>query len=80
VPNLNRPAGNVTGVSTRAGVLPTKRLELLHELIPTATTIAMLINPDNANAQGDVADAQIAAQSVGLSLLVVRAAGRERRR
>jgi len=75
VPNLNRPAGNVTGLSTRAGTLPTKRLELLHELIPTATTIAMLVNPDNANAQGDVADAQSAAQSLGLSLLVVRAAG-----
>jgi len=75
VPNLNRPAGNVTGVSTRAGMLPTKRLELLHELIPRATTIAMLVNPDNANAQGDLTDAQIAAQSLGLSLLAVRAAG-----
>lgn len=68
VPSLNRPAGNVTGVSMNAGTLPTKRLELLHELVPTAQSIAMLVNPSNANFKLDTADVQQGASTLGLRI------------
>src|SRR2546430_2698373 len=47
VPSLNRPGGNLTGVSTLAVELGPKRLEILHELVPQATDIAVLLNPSN---------------------------------
>ena len=50
VDSLNRPGGNLTGVSTLSAELEPKRLELLHGLLPTATTIGALINPTNPNA------------------------------
>ena len=46
VPSLNRPGGNVTGVTGLGGELVPKRLELLHEMIPKATKFAVLVNPD----------------------------------
>ena len=51
VGNLNRPGGNVTGAVTLNAQLGPKRLELLHELVPTATTIVALVNPINPNAE-----------------------------
>src|SRR5262245_13041952 len=51
VTNLNRPGGNVTGVAMMTVEIETKRLELLHELAPTSTSIAVLLNPSNAQAQ-----------------------------
>ena len=48
VANLNRPGGNLTGVSYPAGVLPPKQLELLHELLPKVSTIGHLINPNKS--------------------------------
>jgi putative tryptophan/tyrosine transport system substrate-binding protein len=48
VPSLNRPGGNLTGVVSQDAELLPKRLEILHELIPTGTTIAVLLNPANA--------------------------------
>jgi putative ABC transport system substrate-binding protein len=75
VSSLNRPEGNVTGMSMMAGTLPTKRLQLLSELRPAPKTVAMLVNPNNANAEGDVRAGQIAARAAGLSLLVFQPAG-----
>jgi ABC-type uncharacterized transport system substrate-binding protein len=74
VPSLSRPSGNLTGVNLIAGPLPAKQLGLLHELVPAAKTIAVLINPRNANAENDAATVQNAARAIGLQVLVMRAA------
>jgi len=73
VTSLNRPGGNLTGVSLFTSLLVPKRLELLRELVPTATTIAFLVNPDNSNAQRDTRVAQTTAGSFGQQLVVLRA-------
>src|ERR1051326_2749837 len=78
VPSLNQPGGNVTGVSMNAGTLPTKRLELLHEIIPKVQAIAMLINPRNANSKLDTAAVQQAAKSRGLRIEPLLHANSER--
>jgi putative ABC transport system substrate-binding protein len=74
VASLNRPGGNLTGVSNlNAEILP-KRLELMHELVPTATTIALLVNPSNPLvAETESRDAQTAARTLGLQLHVLHA-------
>jgi putative ABC transport system substrate-binding protein len=66
VTNLNHPGGNVTGVSFFTVPLGSKRLELLRDLVPKATTIAVLVNPETAVSRTDGANVQAAAQSVGL--------------
>jgi putative tryptophan/tyrosine transport system substrate-binding protein len=73
VASLNRPGGNVTGVSFLVGTLGAKRLELLHELVPTAALIAFLVDPTNPNAKSETSDVQIAADALGRKLIVVRA-------
>jgi len=73
VPSLNRPGGNVTGVSFFSGVLGAKRLELLRQLAPGATTIAMLANPDTPTAEVERRDVQAAAQTVGRQLIILNA-------
>src|SRR5262245_32186422 len=73
VTSLNHPGGNLTGVSLFTSFLVPKRLELLRELVPTATTIAFLVNPDNSNAQRDTRVAQTTAGSFGQQLVVLRA-------
>jgi putative ABC transport system substrate-binding protein len=70
VTNLNRPGGNVTGVSFLAGALGAKRLELLRQLVPSATTIGMLDGPDNV---GDSEDVEVAARAIGQQLIVLKA-------
>jgi putative tryptophan/tyrosine transport system substrate-binding protein len=71
VANLNRPGGNVTGVVFFFGELGAKRLELLRQLVPRATTIAMLVNPNSANTEAERRDVQAAAQAIGQQLLIL---------
>ena len=73
VTSLNRPDGNLTGVTSLGGELSAKRMELARELAPKATGVALLINPDNPNTATIIRDAQTAAGSLGLQLHVLRA-------
>jgi len=74
VASLSRPGGNVTGVTQmNQGVAP-KRLELAHELVPTATTMALLVNRTSPNTEPQVRDLQAAARTLGLQLHVLHAA------
>jgi putative tryptophan/tyrosine transport system substrate-binding protein len=73
VAGLNRPGGNITGVSHFSVALEGKRLELLHELIPNAAQIAVLVNPTFAGAEAISDDMQAAARVLGLRLHVLNA-------
>ena len=73
VTSLNRPSGNITGVTQLATEMMPKRLELAHELVPTATNIAVLINPTNPLSQTTVKDVQAAAHILGVQLHVLNA-------
>jgi putative ABC transport system substrate-binding protein len=73
VPNLNRPGGNVTGVSYFAVELGSKRLELLRELVGQPTIIALLVNPNNPNAPTNMREAKAAAGAIGQQLIAVTA-------
>jgi ABC-type uncharacterized transport system substrate-binding protein len=73
VASLNRPGGNLTGVSNLSAELAPKRLALLHELVPKATIIALLVNPTNPNAETLSQDTQAAAGALGLTLHVLHA-------
>src|SRR5215510_1755518 len=74
VASLNRPGGNLTGVSVLTVELGPKQLEVLHELVPTATIIALLVNPTNpTNAETLSRDVQAAARNLGLQLHVLHA-------
>jgi putative ABC transport system substrate-binding protein len=73
VVSLNRPGGNVTGVSQFSTELEGKRLGLLHELIPNAGVIAMLVNPTFQGTESITNDMQIAAHALGLKLKVLHA-------
>jgi putative tryptophan/tyrosine transport system substrate-binding protein len=74
VRSLNRPGGNLTGVAFLATEVAAKRLELLHELVPAATSIAVLVNPTNpVAAEGQKKVIQVAARVLGLRLLILNA-------
>jgi putative tryptophan/tyrosine transport system substrate-binding protein len=73
VASLNRPGGNITGVSTIAVELGQKRLELLRDLLPKAVAIGFLMNPGSPNAAFDLTDMQLAASKLGQQLIVVYA-------
>jgi putative tryptophan/tyrosine transport system substrate-binding protein len=74
VASLARPGGNLTGVNFVTTELVAKRLELLRELVPAATRIAVLVNPaDAANTEPTLRDVEAAARTIGLEIQVVRA-------
>jgi ABC-type uncharacterized transport system substrate-binding protein len=73
VPSLNRPGGNVTGVSIFTGVLEGKRLELLSEMVPKATVVAVLLNPINPQSQSYEDVAQSAASAIGRQVAILKA-------
>jgi putative tryptophan/tyrosine transport system substrate-binding protein len=73
VAGLNRPGGHVTGISFFLNSLGPKRLELLRELVPAATVIGMLVNPNFADAEIITTDAHSAARALGLELIVLSA-------
>jgi len=74
VASLNRPGGNLTGIFSPLGATVAKRLELLHEVVPAATSIAFLVNPANpAIAERETSELQAAALSLGVPLLILNA-------
>jgi putative tryptophan/tyrosine transport system substrate-binding protein len=73
IASLNRPGGNLTGITTLNVEVGPKRLELLRELVPTAATIALLINPTNPAAETELRDLQTPIRTLGLQLHVLRA-------
>jgi putative ABC transport system substrate-binding protein len=73
VASLNRPGGNLTGVTSLGDEIAPKRLEFLHELLPAATTMALLVNPTNPNAETQSRDLQAAARTLGVRLHVLHA-------
>ena len=73
VASLNRPGGNVTGVTTLANIVVAKQFEVLHETVPKAEVIGFLVNPTNPNAETDTKEAQEATRTLGLQLRVVNA-------
>jgi putative tryptophan/tyrosine transport system substrate-binding protein len=74
VASLNKPGGNVTGVSYMNVQLGAKRLGMLHELLPTAKRFAVLVNPNNPTTNGAVAELQAAAASIGREIEVIAVA------
>jgi len=72
VASLNQPGGNATGITIFGLAAVTKRLQLLHELLPQAAAIAFLMNPNNLNGEIETGAAQTAATSLGLRILVLR--------
>jgi ABC-type uncharacterized transport system substrate-binding protein len=74
VASLNRPGGNATGISFLTAALGEKRLGLVHELVPAATAVAVLVNPNNANAEINVNNIKAAARTVGWRIELVNVA------
>ena len=74
VASLNRPGGNITGATSLAGELAPKRLELMHELLPKATVLALLVNPTNpVLMEATTRETQAAADTLGVELHVLQA-------
>jgi putative tryptophan/tyrosine transport system substrate-binding protein len=73
VKSVNRPGGNITGVSLFTSTLAAKRLELLHEMAPAARVVALLVNPANPNSEPDTRAVQAAAPAMGLQIVVLKA-------
>ena len=73
VGSLNRPTGNVTGVSQIAADLGAKRLSIMHELVPAPTAVAVLVNPDSATSLHEMKDTVAAAERLSRPIFVVKA-------
>jgi putative tryptophan/tyrosine transport system substrate-binding protein len=74
VASFNRPGGNITGASMLAVTVEPKKLELLHNLVPKAIVIGLLVNSGNPNGQTISANLQEAARTLGLQIQIVKAA------
>src|SRR5262245_1192698 len=70
VASLNRPGGNLTGMTIIEHALSTKRVELIREVVPIATLIGLLLNPNNPNAEGQVRELQTSARAGGWKLQI----------
>jgi putative ABC transport system substrate-binding protein len=66
VASLNRPGGNITGVTAMTGLLTSKRLELMHQLVPNASVIAVLVNPTNPFTEPETRQVRDSARSLAL--------------
>jgi putative ABC transport system substrate-binding protein len=77
VASLNRPGGNMTGVSFLVTTTGAIRLQMLREAVPNAVQVRLLVNPSNPYAELDTREAQEAAQKLGLKLQVVNASNEE---
>lgn len=75
VPSLNRPGGNITGVYIFASALEAKRLGLLHEMVPSASVVAVLVNPTRQRFESQLTEVQDAARALGLKLYIQNATG-----
>ena len=74
VASLNRPGGNLTGISVLTITVAAKRLELLHELVPAATSIGFLVNPTNPTVfKAEMMEAETAARALGVRLVTLNA-------
>jgi putative ABC transport system substrate-binding protein len=73
VASLRRPGGNITGITIFGPAAVTKRVQLMHELVPQATTIAYLMNPNHPSGELEMSDAQTAARSLGKEMPVLSA-------
>src|SRR5438067_2353883 len=73
VTSLARPSGNLTGINMLANELEAKRLQLLHQLVPRAQRIAVLVNPGSVEAETTLRDVEAAARTLGLQLQVLKA-------
>jgi putative tryptophan/tyrosine transport system substrate-binding protein len=73
IASINRPGGNLTGVMSLLDILGAKQLGLLRELVPRASTIAMLVNPNDTWAERQTAHTQTAARELGQELIVLNA-------
>jgi putative tryptophan/tyrosine transport system substrate-binding protein len=77
VASLNRPGGNVTGITSLNTEVVSKRLELLHEVVPKASTIGLLVNQAGGIAHVNIADTQAASRSLALQILVLNASSND---
>jgi putative ABC transport system substrate-binding protein len=73
VTSLNKPGGNITGITSLSYALTTKRLQLLHELVPKSAAIAVLLDPRAADFAPEEREAKEAARALGRDILVIQA-------
>ena len=73
VPNINRPGGNITGVTFFAKQLVQKQIGILHDVVPKASVLGVLINPNNWRHQADADEVQAAARTLGLEMHIAKA-------
>jgi putative tryptophan/tyrosine transport system substrate-binding protein len=77
VDSLNRPGGNITGITNMAVQPEQKQLEFLHELVPKASNFALLVNPTNPNAESQARDASAAASKMGIQVNILHASSED---